>query len=180
MLSKLIGNFIGRRKQRYLESLKQKGLRIGNGVYLNDGYFLDPAHCFLITIEDDVVFGPGVRIFAHDASSKKVIGKTKIAPVTIEKNAFIGGFSVLLPGVRIGADSIVGANSTVTKSIPPGEVWGGSPARFIGLVSDLKTTLSNLDKRSFPYSQYAIQNLTESRKRELISYLEKEGLAFIE
>src|SRR5690606_10935935 len=58
-------------------------------------------------------------------------------PITIEDNVFIGGFSIILKGVTIGEGSIIGAGSIVTKSVPPGEIWAGNPARFIKKISTL-------------------------------------------
>jgi len=51
--------------------------------------------------------------------------------VIIENNVFIGAHSTILKGVRIGENSIIGACSVVTKSIPRNEIWGGNPAKFI-------------------------------------------------
>ncbi len=137
------------KKKRYLEKLTNRGLSLGKDVYLNDGFFLDPSHAELITIEDKVVFGPSVTILAHDASTKKVIGKTLLGKVTIKKNAFIGARSTVLAGVTIGENSIVGANSTVTKDIPPDEVWAGSPAKKIMDTASYKAKLEKLPKDSF-------------------------------
>jgi len=55
----------------------------------------------------------------------------KKQPVMIEDDAFVGASSIICKGVTIGARSIVGAGSVVTKSIPPDEVWAGNPAKFI-------------------------------------------------
>ena len=53
------------------------------------------------------------------------------AGVHIGNNVWIGASCVILPGVRIGDNSVIGAGSIVTKDIPPDEVWSGSPARRI-------------------------------------------------
>lgn len=52
-------------------------------------------------------------------------------PITIEDDVFIGANSIVLKGVSIGARSIIGAGSVVTKNIPQDEVWAGNPAKFI-------------------------------------------------
>jgi len=55
----------------------------------------------------------------------------KSAPIVIEDGAFVGGSSLIMKGVTIGRHSIVAAGSVVTKDIPPNEIWGGNPAKFI-------------------------------------------------
>lgn len=55
----------------------------------------------------------------------------KMAKVTIEHDAFIGAGCLILKGVTIGACSIVGAGSVVTKSIPANQIWAGNPAKYI-------------------------------------------------
>lgn len=60
------------------------------------------------------------------------------APIVIEDDVFIGAHCIISKGVTIGARSIVAAGSVVVKSIPPDEVWGGNPARFIKKVIKLK------------------------------------------
>jgi acetyltransferase-like isoleucine patch superfamily enzyme len=52
-------------------------------------------------------------------------------PVRIEDGVFIGTEAMILKGVTVGAESVVAAGAIVVKSIPPGEIWGGNPARFI-------------------------------------------------
>lgn len=130
------------RRNRYVTALIRRGLKLGKNVELNDGFFLDPSHCELITIEDDVVFGPRVSLFAHDASSKKVVGNTKVAPVLLKRNCFIGANSTILPGVTVGQNSIVAAGSVVTRPVPENEVWGGNPARLLMTVSEYREKLT--------------------------------------
>ena len=53
------------------------------------------------------------------------------APVVIKDNAFIGAKVIVLKGVTIGENSIIGAGSVVTRSVPDNEIWAGNPAKFI-------------------------------------------------
>lgn len=55
----------------------------------------------------------------------------KVQPITLGRDVWLGANCVVLKGVNIGDRAIVGAGSVVTKSIPSGEIWAGSPARKI-------------------------------------------------
>ena len=77
-----------------------------------------------VRIEDNVKIGFGAIILSYSSIDKKE-GK-----VTLKKGCSVGANTVVLPGVTIGENSIVGAQSLVNKDIPPGEVWFGSPAKF--------------------------------------------------
>ena len=113
------------------EKLISMGMTVGKNFGRLNGVILDPAHCWLITIGDNVTMAPRVHILCHDASTKQFLGYTKIGRVDIGSNVFIGAESVVLPGVTIGSNVIIGANSTVTHDIPDGMVAVGSPARVI-------------------------------------------------
>lgn len=113
------------------EKLISMGMTVGKNFGRLNSVILDPAHCWLITIGDNVTMAPRVHILCHDASTKQFLGYTKIGRVDIGSNVFIGAESVVLPGVTIGSNVIIGANSTVTHDIPDGMVAVGSPARVI-------------------------------------------------
>lgn len=113
------------------EKLISMGMKVGKSFNRLNGVILDPSHCWLIEIGDNVTMAPRVHILCHDASAKVHLGYTKIGRVTIGDRVFIGAESVVLPGVTIGDDVIIGANSTVTHDIPAGSVAVGSPARVI-------------------------------------------------
>ena len=113
------------------EKLISMGMKVGKNFGRLNGVILDPSHCWLIEIGDDVTLAPRVHILCHDASTKTFMNYTKIGNVTIGNRVFIGAESVVLPGVTIGDDVVIGANSTVTHNIPSNSVAVGSPARVI-------------------------------------------------
>ena len=118
------------------EKLISMGMQVGKNFNRLHGVILDPGHCWLIEIGDNVTMAPRVHILCHDASTKYHLGYTKIGRVTIGNNVFIGAESVILPGVSIGDNVIVGANSTVTHDVPDNTVIAGSPAKVICTTKD--------------------------------------------
>lgn len=113
------------------ETLIKRGMRVGKDFNRQQGYFLDPSHCFLITIGDDVTMSIRVTVMAHDASTKKTLGYTKIGQVHIGNHVFIGANTTILPGVTIGDYAVIGAGSVVTHDIPARTVAAGVPAKGI-------------------------------------------------
>lgn len=113
------------------EKLVSMGMKVGKNFGRLNGVILDPSHCWLIEIGDNVTMAPRVHILCHDASTKQFLNYTKIARVTIGNNVFIGAESVVMPGVTIGNNVIIGANSIVTHDVPDNTVVAGSPARKI-------------------------------------------------
>lgn len=113
------------------EKLIKMGMTVGKNFGRLNGVILDPSHCWLIEIGNNVTMAPRVHILCHDASTKQFLGYTKIGRVIIGDNVFIGADTVVLPGVTIGNNVIIGANSTVTHDIPDGSVVAGSPAKIL-------------------------------------------------
>lgn len=127
-----VKEFVYRLRGEYTtEKLVKMGMKVGKNFGRLNGVILDPSHCWLIEIGNNVTMAPRVHILCHDASTKKFLGYTKIGRVTIGDNVFIGAESVVLPGVHIGNNVVIGANSTVTHDIPDNSVAVGSPARII-------------------------------------------------
>ena len=128
----LIKKFLYRLRGEYTtEKLISMGMKVGKNFNRLHGVILDPGHCWLIEIGDNVTMAPRVHILCHDASTKVFLGQTKIGRVTIGNNVFIGAESVILPGVTIGNNVVIGANSTITHDIPDNMVVAGSPARVL-------------------------------------------------
>ncbi len=133
----LLKEFVYRLRGEYTtEKLISMGMTVGKNFKRLNGVILDPAHCWLIQIGDNVTMAPRVHILCHDASTKQFLNYTKIGRVTIGDNVFIGAESIVLPGVTIGSNVIIGANSTVTHDIPANSVAAGSPARIVSSLDD--------------------------------------------
>lgn len=121
--------------------LRSRGLILGERVYFGPDTIIDSYHAWLISIGNDCTFAPRVHVLAHDASTKKFLGYTRIGRVDIGNRVFVGTGVIILPGITIGDDVVIGAGSVVTKSIPEGVVAAGNPAKVIG------TTAAFLEKR---------------------------------
>jgi maltose O-acetyltransferase len=108
-------------------------LQVGDHCYLGRELFLDLQD--QIVIEDQVTISHRVMILTHtDAGASPLADKyipASQSPVTIRRGAYIGANVTILEGIEIGESSIVGAGAVVTRSVPPGTVVGGVPARFI-------------------------------------------------
>ena len=101
------------------------GVRIGNNVFIGKYTLIDDTFPELITIEDNANISFGVTIVAHDASNKNV------ARVWVRRGAYIGTRSIILPGVAIGENAVVGAGSVVTKDVEAGTKVAGVPAKVL-------------------------------------------------
>lgn len=148
-----------------LEIAISNGLQIGKNCHILGECIIDPGHCWLISMGDNVTLAPRVHILAHDASTKRILGYTLIGRVIIGNNVFIGAGSIILPNVKIGSNVIIGAGSVVSKSIPDNCVALGSPARVTCSYEEFVEKKKKLFNKSPHYSQeYIIGNITEEKK----------------
>jgi len=105
-------------------------IRVGAGVFLNfNCVILDVVE---VSIGEGTQIGPGVQILTADHprdAAERATGVEWGRPVRIGRNVWIGGGAIILPGVTIGDDAIVGAGSVVTRDVPAGATVVGNPAR---------------------------------------------------
>lgn len=153
-----------------IKKLKKDGLCIGSGCWFGNGVFIDPTFCYLISIGNNCTITSNVHILAHDASTKRLLGYTKIGRVKIGNNVFIGSNSIVLPNVQIGDNAIIAAGSVVTHDVPQNEIWGGNPGKKICDIESYKEKHGN--------AQY-IRNRKSLNKNEIIE-LTQNGIYYIE
>src|ERR1700757_3131295 len=106
-------------------------ISLGAGVFLNfNCVILDVV---AVSIGDKTQIGPSVQILAADHPrypAARAAGLEFGRPVSIGRNVWIGGGAIILPGVSIGDEALMGAGSVVTRNIPAGAVAFGNPARM--------------------------------------------------
>ena len=107
-------------------------ISIGNNFFANfNCVFLD---CNYINIGDNVFLGPNVQLYAatHPViASERIKGPELAIQIKIGNNVWIGGGTIICPGVTIGKNSTIGAGSVVVKNIPSNVVAAGNPCRVI-------------------------------------------------
>nr|WP_242596357.1 sugar O-acetyltransferase [Enterococcus ureasiticus] len=118
-----------------------KHITFGKNIFINQNVtFVDLGG---ITIEDDVLIGPSSRLITvnHLVDPKARRG-LNAAPILVKKNAWIGANATILPGITVGENAIVAADSTVTRNVPDNVIVAGSPAKEIREI--LKDTESDV------------------------------------
>ena len=120
---------------------------IGNNVKIHSLCFLEN-----VTIQDNVFMGPGV-IFTDDPHPPCPKYSECVGGATVKKLAKIGGGSVILPGVVIGENALIGAGSVVTKDVPANTVVAGVPAKVIKNINELEC-FKGFFKRPYDWPPY--------------------------
>jgi len=108
-------------------------IRAGRNLFVNyDCVFLD---CAPIDIGDDVQIAPAVQLYTATHPLDAAVRRSGIEgakPIRIGNNVWLGGGAIVLAGVTIGDDAVIGAGSVVTRDVPAGAVVVGNPARARG------------------------------------------------
>lgn len=109
----------------------------GSNIYCGSNVFFN-VNCVVldvakVTIGSNVLFGPGVQLYAAthplDAVARRTLELGR--PITIGDDCWIGGGAIVCPGVSIGAGCVIGAGAVVTKDVPAHSLAVGNPARVV-------------------------------------------------
>jgi acetyltransferase-like isoleucine patch superfamily enzyme len=132
--------------------LRKQGAQIGNNCSIMvHSLGTEP---YLIKIGNHVAISKGVVFATHEAAARiiqdEIPGLHVFGPIIIEDNCVIGQNAFLCPNIRIGRNSIIGANSVVISDIPADKVAMGVPARVMGSTEKLKEKYRALWKQQEP------------------------------
>ena len=152
-----------------LRTAIKQGMKIGKNVRFlgNHNFGSEP---FLIEIGDDVTVSADVTFVNHDGGTavfkkfyepqyEKVL---KFGKIVIHDNCFIGAGTIIMPGVEIGPNAVVGAGSIVTKDVAPEMVVAGAPIKEICSLEEYALKSKNT---CFPYNY---ENYKKNKRDELI------------
>lgn len=110
----------------------------GRNTYIGDHTYLNFSCTILdnneVRIGHHVMVGPSVQFYtaAHPLqASSRIQGWEVAKPIAVADNAWLGGGAILLPGVSVGRNAVVGAGAVVSRDVPANTVVAGNPARVI-------------------------------------------------
>ncbi|MDR1797392.1 MAG: acyltransferase [Clostridiales Family XIII bacterium] len=161
------------------EKLVRKGLVVGRHFRRGRAVTIDSAHCWLIRIGDDVSLGDHTHILAHDATPQISHGLTRIAPVVIGDRVSVGMRTLIMPGVTIGDDAVILPGSIVTRDIPAGTVWGGTPARKEGETARMVEEAGQGLDSTPVFSAAEEAAFSPARKQEVFRQLLESGKGYV-
>jgi len=158
-----------------VDQWRARGVKVGKNFDAPDSA-IDYCFGFLVTIGDNVTLS-GTTVLAHDGSTKKILGYSKVGNVVIGNNVFVGYGSIILPNVRIGNNVIVGAGTIVSKDIPDNVVvvqGRESTYRVLCTYDEyIRKNKENMEK--LPISDLLFEKRTPAQREEWRDVLSKSG-----
>jgi len=139
----------------YAAYLKKKGVLHAQGdtCFISKAANIPDPH--LVKLGDNVWITAGCQLLCHDASVIMINimrkgHRDRVGPIIMGNNSFLGNNVIVLPGITIGSNTIVGAGSVVTKEVHDNAVWAGNPARFICPVDEYIDKIE-IESQTYPW-----------------------------
>ncbi len=136
-------HFSGSAKARYslvAKYLRRKGCKIGKNTRIGSADF--GSEPYLVKIGNNCVVSTQVSFITHDGGldvlRREIPDIGYMGKIEILDNCFIGHRAIILPNVKIGPNSVIGAGAVVTKDVPPNTVVAGVPAKKISTLEEYK------------------------------------------
>ena len=152
----------------------------GNGCFISKAANIpDP---YLVDVGDNVWITSGCQLLCHDASVIMINlmrggYRDRVGPIVIGNNSFLGNNTVLLPGTRIGSNTIVGAGSVVTRKVPDNAVVAGNPARYICDFEQYARKVES-DSSAYPWQELLKKNTRHVYDPRLEARLRRERIDY--
>lgn len=138
------------------EYFRRQGVEIGDNCQIMIRKF--GSEPFLIHIGNNCTIAPEVELMTHDGGAWMFTDEwptlQSFGRIDILDNCFIGQRAIIMPGVRIGPRSVVGAGAVVTKDVPPNTVVAGSPAKVVSTLEEYRAKLLRNWERQRPGNGY--------------------------
>ncbi len=136
----LAGAIIGENCNINCHTFIENEVVIGNNVTIKSGVYLWDG----IMIENNVFVGPNVT-FTNDKYPKSKSYPEQFQKTIIKESASIGAGAIILGGIEIGTNALVGAGALVTKNVPPFAIVIGNPAKVVGYINKDGSKMKKLD-----------------------------------
>lgn len=127
---------------------RKRGVQIGENVWISQYVYIDEIHPEKVIIKDNVTIGLRCTIFAHFYLGDQCLDEDS-GSVVIERDVFVGPNCTILNGVTIGEGSVIVAGSVVTRSVPPGVLYGPAPSGPLARITHPLTSGGRVDYDRF-------------------------------
>jgi maltose O-acetyltransferase len=172
LLRKLVRKLRKKREETQLALYQDLDIGLGTSWSITN---LDGIVPQLISIGRDCIIAPTAMILTHDASFFIHTGRYKVAPVKIADRVFVGYGAIIMPGVSIGENAIIGAGAVVTHDVPGNTIVVGVPARALCSTDELMgRERDDLFEPPYRFGQQITQNDILRFQQQLLRKMSRE------